>query len=141
MSSGLIPFKADHLFAIMDDKERSFYNPALAKEMESLDSATFIYNGEVQSCFGITKYWEGRGQVWVVFNRSIKRNYIPTFRAGKRWVYGMLDKYRRIEVCVKHDFDLGRRRVELVGFKLECARAEKYLPDGTDCALYSLVRH
>ncbi len=143
--SELIPFRADHLYKILSEPAneslRGQFAPELCKDLESTDSMSFVYNGMVQVCGGITTYWPGRGQVWSVFSDTTKNNFVPTFRVIRRWLRLMIDtKYHRIELSVDAGFPIGRRRAEMLGFQMECARARKYLPDGADCALYALVR-
>lgn len=143
--SELVKFKAAHLRPLLEQPVnaglRDWFLSGVADQLEVTESASFVYKDEVMVCGGITKYWEGRGQLWTVFNENAKFNFVPTFRAIKHWLnYQIENQYKRIELSVNCDFEIGRRRAELLGFKLECATAKNYLPSGGDCSLYSLVR-
>ena len=143
--SELIDFKEEHLMELVDQPINSFLadwiKTGFAKDLEKIDSKTFIHGGKVQVCGGVQPYWTGRGQLWTVFSESTKTNFVPTFRCIKRWLDSLLsEKYRRIELSVDCGFYVAMRRAELLGFELETPRAKLYLPDGTDAALYSIVR-
>lgn len=144
-NDGTVAFKAEHLLPLIKEPTNkhleSWVKSGLVYDLEKGESVTFIYKGKVCVCGGINPYWEGRGQLWSVFSQNLQYEFVPAFRAMKRWVNWQLgNNYRRIELSVDIDFPPGRRRAELLGFSLECELARKYLPNGKDCSLYSLVR-
>lgn len=142
---GTVSFKAEHLLALTKEPANKhleeWFNNGLVYHLEKGESVTFIHNGRVHVCGGINPYWHGRGQLWTVFSENIKDDFVPTFRAIKRWLKHQIDNnYQRIELSIDADFPPGRRRADLLGFVMECELARKYLPNGKDCSLYSLVR-
>lgn len=139
----LVPYKHEHVVQLLDQKinlsVKEYFLNGPGREFENRGTAvTGMLNGEVMVCGAIEKIWDNRGIIWCVFNERSKHNHISIFRAMKKYLKE--SAYNRIEVSVDCAFTHGRRRVEMLGFKLECERAAKFLPDGTDCAIYSMVR-
>ncbi len=138
----IVPFKKEHLEPLMLQKINSYLpewvRKGHASEMEKAGAITIMVNGEITVCGGVTKVWEGRGQIWSIFSETCKSNFLPTFRAIRSYLDSV--PLNRIEMSVPCDFELGHRRAKLLGFKLECACAEKYLANGTDCSLYARVK-
>ncbi len=143
--SEILKFKASHLDSIIDQPMncglKAWFLNGPAQHLEKTESVTIMVKNEVMGCGGITPYWEGRGQLWGMFNENSKTNFVPVFRLMKHWLnYQVEHKYRRLELSVTPELEIAHRRAKLLGFKLECARAKHYLPSGDDCALYSMVR-
>lgn len=141
----LVKFKGEHLLEILSEPDNisfaEFYTESLLRYLEAMDSVTYFKDGKVQFCGGITPYWPGRGQIWIMFSEETRKNFVPTFRTMKKWVDEMLkSKYHRIECSIDHGFEQGKRRVLMLGFKLECELLRKYLPNEGDVSLYSMVR-
>lgn len=140
-----VAFKAEHLLPLlkenMNKRFEEFFINGLAFELEKSNSVTFLYDERAMVCGGIKPIWEGRGQVWTIFSESSKTHFLPTFRAISRWLKYQIDNnYRRIELSVDCDFPIGKRRAEMLGFSLDILCARRYLPDGRDCSIYSMVR-
>lgn len=138
-----LPFHRSHLDPMLSQRINSGLGFGLAQliALESGDSRTFFYNDVPQICGGIVQYWNRRGHVWSVFNEDCKQNFVPTFRAVKKWLNKMIEeKYNRLELSIACDLMIAHRRAHLLGFDLEVHRAKKFLPDGTDCSLYSITR-
>jgi hypothetical protein len=143
--SELINFRSSHLEPLSKEPLNAWLSEWIdspfGKSLESIQSKTFIYKGEVMVCGGITPYWSGRGQLWTVFSEKSKHNFVPVFRVIKKWLNSLLNEnYRRIELSVDIGCDVGKRRAEMLGFYLETELARQYLPDGKDVSIYSLVR-
>lgn len=140
----IVPYKLEHLIPLLDQKEnvgiRETFLSGTGTQLEIGESATLIVNGKVACCGGVIPYWEGRVQGWIVFSDEFKTNFIPVFRGVKAFLKEKLKTHRRIEASATLDFPSARRKIELFGFKLECELAKGFLPDGRDCALYSMVR-
>ena len=140
----LIPYRKEHVMPLLDQPinrdSRADFIGGLAEWAEKQNSFTGIINDVPVVCGGVLEYWPGRAQIWTIFNAESKENFVPVFRGIKRFLAEQGKTFRRLEISVPCNFELGRRRAELLGFKLECGFAEAFLPDGTDCALYSLVR-
>lgn len=143
--SEIVNFKSGHLFALikepMNKHLEEWFKSGLVKQLEEGESFTMLVDGKIMVCGGITKYWEGRGQIWSVFSEMSRQNFTPVYRGIKGWLEDQLKKnYVRIEMSVSCDMDVAKRRAELLGFEVEVERARKYLPSGEDCTLYSMVR-
>lgn len=137
----IVPLKKEHLLAIADQPANNFIYKWIenghADEMTKTGFAG-IMNNEVMICGGTIELWSNRAQVWSVFSDRSKNCFLPIFRGVRRFLYSQ--PFRRLEFSVPVNLDLAHRRAKLLGFKMECALAEKYLPNGDDCALYALVR-
>ena len=133
-----IPFKEEHLKPLMTQKINAYLPEWVAnghaKEMEKVYAFTGLWNGEVLVCGGITKTWPDRGFLWCIFSETSKRNFMPLFRGLTKFLEEQ--PFRRVEMAVPYDFAIGHRRAKMFGFEVECQRARKFLPDGTDCTLY-----
>lgn len=139
------PFETEHLLSLIHEpanKEyETWFKSGLAFELEKTDAVSFFVKDRLQLCGGIRPYWPGRGQIWIVFSEHIKHSFVPSFRAINKWLtYQLKNNYKRIELSVDHSFPLGRRRAELLGFKLDVEIADQFLPSGEACSLYSMVR-
>lgn len=138
-------FKAAHLFSLLDQPSNAYleewFKSGLVYELEKQDSISFVVDDKVQMCGGVRPYWPGRGQIWTVFSEHTMENFVPSFRAIKRWLkYQISTNYSRLELSVDYNVTQGKRRAEMLGFTLEVERARKFLPNGEDCTLYSMVR-
>lgn len=147
--SELVAFKKDHLVSLLDQKInvhcKEWFLNGIADVLANLkpgqgEAMSIIHNGVVMCCGGINTFWPGRGHLWCVFNEESKRSFVTTFRLVNKWISSL--KYNRIELSVDHGehFKVGARRAQLLGFKLEIWKAEKYLPDGGTVAVYVKVR-
>lgn len=140
----VVPFKQAHVLRMLEQKSnahlKSFFTTGAGSKFEE-EGISFSgeLNGSVVICGSIKEIWPNRGFIWCVFDEQVKQNFVPVFRGIKKFLRE--SPFRRIEVCISPwNFHVGRRRAEMLGFKLECDRAVKFLPDGTDCSIYSLVR-
>jgi len=140
----LIPYRAEHVFPLLEQginaDIKESYLGGLASLLEQQESVTGVVNGSPMVCGGVIKLWEGRGCVWTVFNEDAKECFVPVFRGIKSFLDQQLKLYNRLEISVPVDFELGHRRAKLLGFEVECALARKFLPSGSDCVLYSMIR-
>lgn len=142
----IVPFKMDHLKGLlsqpMNKHQENLFPDEFLQAMEHRGLYITITNQDkVMACGGISPYWSGRGEVWCVFSEESKERFVGTFRLIKSWLEEQLKvNYRRIEVSICPELDVARRRAEMLGFKLETERARKYLPNGEDCSIYSMVR-
>lgn len=139
----VVPFKKEHIATLVEQKinlgNKEFFLSGLGKDFESHhDSFTGIIDGKPVVCGGIKEIWPNRGIIWCVFSESSKTNFVPVFRGIRTFL--SKSKFNRIEVCIPCNFEIGKRRAEMLGFKLEIPCAKKYLADGTDCTIYSMVR-
>lgn len=140
----LVPYKKEHALQLaaqpMNAEARASYEGGLAELLEKHSSMTVMVNDMPMVCGGVIEMWKGRGYLWTMFNEQSKRCFVPTFRGIQKFLDIQLEKYPRLEVAIPVSFKLGQRRAELLGFKMECPLAKKFLPNGEDCVLYSMVR-
>ncbi len=139
-----IPFKREHIRPLLEQSmnatAKTDFENGMIEYAEKNPSFTGLVGNKIMVCGGIVPLWPGRGVLWSVFSDESARHPITVFRGIKLFLYDQLEKYRRIEVAAKCDFLTGRRRIEMLGFKLECERMVAYSAAGEDCALYALVR-
>jgi hypothetical protein len=139
-----IPYKREHIVPLVYQSAnlgvKKFFLSDIGEQLESNDSVTITINEKVMCCGGIMEMWAKRGHIWCVFNEESKSNFVPVFRAIKKFLEEKQEKYPRIEVSIPYDMRFAKRRAELLGFKCEIECAKKYLPDGTDCAVYVLIK-
>lgn len=138
----IIPYKKEHLLEMIyephNDSDRDFFlKNGMWVQLENTHSFTIFLKGTPVVCGGVIPYWEGRGQIWTMFSKKCGENFLPVFRLIKKFLKEQPTP--RIEVCVPWNNAVGKRRAQLLGFQLECARAKKYLR-GVDHTLYSLVK-
>lgn len=141
----LTPYTKDHILPLLDQpinaNIRASYLAGMADAVAESPSASVLNGvGAAMVCGGVIKMWEGRGYVWTVFNEEAKHCFVPVFRNMRRFLRQQLSTFRRLELAVPVDFTIGHRRALLLGFKVEAPLAKGYLPNGTDCVLYSMVR-
>lgn len=139
----VVPYKHEHIEVFIDQKinapAREYFLKGDGRDLEKRANAvTVMLDGVPQVCGAVDKIWENRGLVWCLFNERSKQNFIPVFRAMK----GVLDTsdFERIEIAIQVPNKVACRRAEMLGFKLECANARKYLPSGEDCAIYVRIK-
>lgn len=139
-----VPYKREHVIPFLDQPSnigiKDIFLKDNATQFENYNSVTGTFNDVPVFCGGILKVWEKRGFIWTVFNEDCKKNFVPVFRGIKKYLTEQQEIYHRIEVAIPVDFEIGRRRAEMLGFKIECPLARKFFSDGQDCALYAMVR-
>ena len=139
----VVPYKHWHIEPFLEQKInlplKGFFTHGLGREFEKRGNAfTGLVDRVPMVCGAIEEVWENRGTVWCMFNEECKTNFIPVFRAIKKFI--MASKFKRIEICIPCDFEQGKRRAKMLGFELETECARKYLPSGTDCSIYVMIK-
>lgn len=134
-------FKKEHFEDLREEPSVAYLLPHLTEaHLEALEKLPYSYsgikNGKVVFCGGVSEYWPGRGEAWIMLNKN--RDMIAITKMAKKFVEAC--PIRRIEVSVDVNFPQGHAWAKLLGFKLEAEFMEAYLPDGRDCSLYSRVR-
>ena len=138
----LVPFKMEHITPVLDQKinqgVKAFFLAQGKRYEDPKLGMTGMFHGKPIVFGGFEPIWDNRGMVWCVFSNEEKKHFVPVFRGIKKFL--LQTPYVRTEVYIPFDFEQGKRRAEMLGFKLECARAPKFLPNGTDCAIYCLIK-
>lgn len=142
----IVKLKVEHVAELVREPSNAhlghWITSGHAKDLvEAAESAAGIVNGKVMFCGGALPYWRNRAYIWAVFSQESKHYGVSVFRSIKRW----LDErsYGRLEVDVPLDLDYSNqaeRRVEMLGFKMECMRAKHFRSNGKDSALYSRIK-
>ncbi len=128
-----IPMTREHVLSLMPD-----FSWDLDQLVKAPYSRTGIYNGKIMVCGGVVELWANRAYAWTIFNEGTKAEFVPTFRAIRRFLKEQ--PFKRVEMAIPVGLVNAQRRAKMLGFKLECPYAESFLPGGQDCALYALVR-
>lgn len=138
----VVPLKIEHVSYLLskpqNHTDKNFFPPHTIPRLEGNGFVTGLMNGVPAICGGVVEYWEGRGYAWCLFNPEIRQEWITLFRAIDKYLKEILPRYNRIEVCVPLSIPVGHRRVTMLGFVEETARAKRFLPDGQDCSIYVL---
>lgn len=141
----VVQFQVHHL-DVMDLREIELGGPfrlgdfkdridSIAKE--SVQAATFLYDGRVLLCAGFTLLWPGVYVVWMIPSTHIQKAPISVARMIRRYVDRIMSDFKahRIQTTT-HDDPLHRRWMEFLGFKLEGVM-ERYTHDGKDMLMYA----
>jgi hypothetical protein len=143
MKTTFVPFKSEHLQELLKEDFVAALRPYFTEEVTKLmENAPNIFSlemdGKVVCCGGAAMYWPGRAEIWMFYSSECKKNFLPVFRATKRWMESL--PFQRLEAAIDVDNEFGRRQVELAGFQLEAPVLRKYQPDGKSVSLYARVK-
>lgn len=96
-------------------------------------------NGKPLAAWGAAILWDGVGEVWfnLIRHENIKFivRTIKVHLTDKTKEWGLW----RLHASIKGDFEIGKRFAEFFGFKFE-GNLKAYNPDGSDAAMFALVR-
>ena len=135
--------KPEHIFLLKKEEANQDINNwltsgTLQRLVEYPYSVSIFNNDLLCLSGGVVPYWEGRAHIWTVFSENARKNFLPVFRGIQTFLN--YQPFKRVELSVPCSLEIGKRRAELLGFKLETECAKNYLPTGEDCALYSLIK-
>lgn len=138
----LVDFKKDHLERIEKATDKVYLN-ITARHRDVLEQNGFSHSvigddGTVFMCAGVVKYWNGRGEGWAIFNKSVGASMVGVHRIVSRYLD--IIPIKRVECTVEADFKEGHRWAKLLGFEMECPRMKNYFENGKDAVLYARVR-
>lgn len=140
----VIPLKASHVQALKQQGSLTYLtdrvtdDKLLLLEQQPYSFTVLGSSGEILACAGIIEFWEGRGEAWAFFAKSIGAQFLQVHRAVKRFIDAV--PMIRIEATVDYDFLAGHKWIRLLGFELECRRMEKYGVGGRDASRYVILR-
>lgn len=137
-------FREEDLTLILDEiepgEERRHLKTAQARFRYG-PAFTFLYDGAIIACAGVTIYWEGMGEVWLATSRIW-----PQFtKAAVIWTRDVLDfmqrewKLVRIQADVDAENETACRFIEHYGFIRE-GLMRKYDSLGRDMIRYARIR-
>lgn len=101
---------------------------------------TIRYNNEIILMGGVTPYWEGVGEGWLLITKQLAHHTHFCIKFVVRALASMFDmhNYRRVQASVSEDFTKARRLVEWLGFKPE-GRMPYYGVDGGHFIRYAIT--
>lgn len=139
----VIRFLPEHVEALerqnADMKFSKFFTREHYQALEGSPwSFTGIVSGRIVGCAGAIPYWEGRGEAWVILDRSVRHEFLSFHNAVKRGLE--ICPLRRIEAVVDENFRKGHQWITLLGFRKEAEVLTGYWPDGSNATLYSKIK-
>ena len=102
-------------------------------------SVTFLADGNVIGCAGLTICWPGMSEAWMLCVKDIYKHPMVA-RVAKRQLITWADQYNlvRIQAPLRDDFMDGITFANWLGFSCE-GRMRKFHPDGCDALLHSII--
>jgi len=138
----VVPLKKEHIDYLLAQKlnlpVKDSFTQSMKDGLEKTKSETIMCDDIPMFCGGVIQIWPGRGQIWCLFNEESKPCFLPVFRRIKKFLDNC--DFDRMELSVPIGLEVGVRRARMLGFKVECDLARKFLPGGIDCTLFSRVR-
>lgn len=121
-------------------EHQRFFAPALSPGYADLLATSthawaVEHHGHVVALGGLVEQWEGRATAWALL--AADAPMLGLTRIARRTLADV--GFRRVDCWVEVDFEQGHRWAELLGFRLE-GIARAYLADGSDAAIYAVVR-
>lgn len=124
----------------MDTRIKPYLTVQHGEAIEKAGNACTVLDGDIPVVVGgIFKFWQNRGEAWLIFGKVKTQDFITIFKMVQRFI--SMSPLRRIEMVIDHDFPQGHRWAKLLGFEKEAECLRSYLPDGRDVSLYALVRN
>ena len=107
----------------------------VVRALENEFAGTLMEDGRPVAMAGVVPYWNNRVHLWTEINAGEERK-------AHRFAKGFLASlpFKRIETAVMADNKTAQRWAAHMGFRVECAFAPAYFPNGDAAVLYSLVR-
>lgn len=133
------PFRAEHLVGW---EPARFVTPDDAARMAAVRYGVTVKDGDkILMCAGAYEAWAGRFMMWSILDyEAAKGHWLAIHKAAHDLVRQVCEVARRLEANVACDHEAGHRWVRHLGFKLECERMAKFMPNGGDAALYVIVK-
>jgi hypothetical protein len=134
----LVDLKVEHVNQLLMEKmNENEDTPAEYVVAQPWSKALFV-GDQLMVTGGVIPYWENRAAIWTLFSEESRYNFYPVFKGLKRYLNYV--PFKRLEMYVPFGLDQAVRRAKLLGFEVDCFRARKFLSDGRDATLLSLVR-
>jgi len=141
----LVPFNPVHLRHI-ELTQAQQHAAALFKRSEYVQLLmqgqpyTALADGHILGCGGVFMHAPHIGRAWALLSKLSGPRLRYLTRCVRTYLT-MFDMPPRLETLVRHDYDAGRRWVELLGFTLETPQGMvRYGFEGETYDLYSMVR-
>ncbi len=135
----VVPFKEEHLTEMLKQKiNKAEREMCIAKDLRERAHTSFtgMFKDKPMVCGGVVDYEDGIGYLWTVFDERSSKCFQSVFGSIKDFIKKVKPNYANLMLAIPCDFEQGKRRAELLGFRLLHERAVKFLSNGTDCSIY-----
>lgn len=132
----VIPYTPEHF----DQMElRQCHKDEKIQRPEGVRAVTFIFQDKPIAIAGALEFIPGVLVAWSLLSDKIKECPIGFHRAMLYLIDFYLEAgYRRIQITVRQDYEMGWRWAKTLGFKCE-GIMRKYGPDGSDYLMFARV--
>jgi len=112
------------------------------QEMESIEKHPYTMtvkgtNGEVLACVGVVKFWENRGEFWVVIAKNCGAKFVRVHRAVSQFIDNC--PLNRLEASTEVDAPTVQKWAVMLGFKVEAVNVKAYYASGKNANLFARV--
>jgi hypothetical protein len=132
----------EHLDDVLDDPYNAFVGYSESSRRIFTDHSTSYAmvdeGGRAIFCFGVIKMMGWRPEAWAFFRKNHHAYFLPFVRHVKKLLKDA--PFRRIEAPVLTDFLEGHRLANMLGFRCETFRMEKYGITGKDYSMYVMTK-
>jgi RimJ/RimL family protein N-acetyltransferase len=103
---------------------------------------TFLADGQVVGCAGITLLGWGRGEAWTLFSPLFYQNVRKVFKSIKEKLPDVQKEHglRRIQAISRTDFEEGERFLKHLGFEKEGV-LKSFGPGGEDVSIFGRINN
>lgn len=138
----VIKFQSQH-YRDLSFKDPTRYLTAVEEvgfmKMASDESYSVVdENDRAIAVYGVEKYHENRGEVWLVSQTKAPKESLAVFRFLKKAIENCT--ISRLECIVRFDNASGHKLATSLGFQPEAVRMKKFFSNGSDGTLYSYVK-
>lgn len=142
-----LPFHPSHLSRLEVDRAAEAEFTSMdnlknrAQEVADAKTAfTVFHEGNISLCFGITPYWPGMAEAWMIPSRYALDRGLRLTRGAKRFFdkIGPSLDLRRLQVVVCVDREKAVSWAEFLRFKRE-GLMRRYGPEGSDYYMYARI--
>ena len=140
----LVPFTAEHYFAIPPRKEEAAvadYKPLLVDRLLRSTVALTLMDGETPIvCGGLWIFWPGMAEIWFHGSDASTPHAVSILRHSRRLLQTWIKDYGifRLQLTIDASFTASYRFAEALGFTLE-SRMPRYGPDRQEFLRYVLL--
>lgn len=137
----LVPFRAEHLYSLVDRDGSEPHTIAQAMEKENGVAFSGMYGDKIIGCAGVIIAWPGMGVAWAVFARDIGDYGLWTTRMVRRALRDIIrsNNLHRVEMVVLEGNERNARWAEMLGFEREKGVAKHYCTDKRNVVRYEFI--
>ena len=140
MKVDLLDFDYTHLFALESSKEQFFKNrEEWFKGSENGYSKTLVVDGRVIGCGGVSKFWDGVGEAWLLVSDKLPEYKWLSVKVMRIMFDRAMIDFNRIQAAVLASDPVAIRFIEFMGFENE-GLMRRYGFQGADFYRYARVK-